>query len=228
MWRGNAAGQSPLISAVLVNNCWEHSCFPDLLELLGPLIEVRDAQGRTILHHIDVACGIKGRAPSSKYYLEALLEFLVRSVHHSAGTSAHAVIANMGQNGDAGQDIQSSKGPMSLMRFLSTIVNARDKSGNTALNLVARIGNRSIIQQLLEIKADPNITNHKGVSARDFGVGLDNGDMTGANFQQHPEYVLPMTEPTAEDGGASAAAGNQTDDQNQEVISGMYPPGYRS
>jgi len=55
IWRGNAAGQSPLISAVLVNNCWERSCFPELLELFGPLIEVRDAQGRTILHHIAVS-----------------------------------------------------------------------------------------------------------------------------------------------------------------------------
>ena len=66
IYRGNVAGHSALISAVLVNNCWERSSFPDVLELLSPLIETRDAQGRTILHHIAVSCGIKGRAPSSK------------------------------------------------------------------------------------------------------------------------------------------------------------------
>ena len=223
MWRGNAAGQSALISAVLVNNCWEHSCFPDLLELLGPLIEVRDAQGRTILHHIAVACGIKGRAPSSKYYLEALLEFLVRSVAHSLGASAHSVIANLGQTTDSSQD--ANRGPMSLMRFLSTIVNATDKAGNTALNLVARIGNRSIIQQLLEIKADPNIANHKGVSARDFGVGLDDGEShaNGAPYSQHPEYSQPVIgqggEAQAEDGAEPVEDGSHADNQNQDVIS---------
>jgi len=157
IWRGNAAGQSALISAVLVNNCSDSSCFPQLLELLSPLIGVRDAQGRTILHHIAIACGIKGRAPSSKYYLEALLEHLVRNT-----TS---------KNND--------RSPMTLMNFLSTIVNAQDKGGNTALNLVARIGNRSIIQQLLEIRADPSIPNHKGVSAKDFGVGLESDMFSG-------------------------------------------------
>jgi ankyrin repeat protein len=168
IWRGNAAGQSPLISAVLVNNCWEHASFPDVLELLGPLIEVRDVQGRTILHHIAVSSGIKGRAGSSKYYLEALLEFLVRI---GTGHSSESV------NGE--RDEVVGRGPVSLVRFLSHIVNARDKAGNTALNLVARIGNRSIIQQLVEIHADPGLANNKGVCARDF-----HPDIGGINSQQ--------------------------------------------
>jgi len=226
MWRGNAAGQSALISAVLVNNCWEHSCFPDMLEHLNPLIEARDAQGRTILHHIAVACGIKGRAPSSKYYLEALLEFLVRSVAHATGSSTNAVIANMGQGKEeSSQDMHSSKGNMSLMRFLSTIVNAQDKGGNTALNLVARIGNRSIIQQLLEIKADPTIPNHKGVSARDFGVGIEDGDwqmhsMSFSQSQMNQDSILE-TRPDSLPGGTDAAAATQIEDQNQDVIAAL-------
>jgi len=66
---------------------------------------------------------------------------------------------------------------MGLMRFMSEIVNAKDRAGNTALNLVARIGNRSIIQQLLEVQADPTIPNNKGLRAIDFGVGGDDGAM---------------------------------------------------
>ncbi|PNS16881.1 hypothetical protein CAC42_4845 [Sphaceloma murrayae] len=223
MWRGNAAGQTALVSAVLVNNCSEHSCFPHLLELLTPLIEVRDAQGRTILHHIAVACGIKGRAPSSKYYLEALLEFLVRSATHqsiSGGSSQES--AGLGA-------VQSSSGPMSLMKFLSTIVNAQDKGGNTALNLVARIGNRSIIQQLLEIRADPSITNHKGVSARDFGVGFDDGhggDMM--SFSQSVSNALAPSQNTdrpsratnADDHEAMSST-NIIEEQNQDVITSL-------
>lgn len=228
-WRGNAAGQSALISAVLVNNCWEHSSFPDLLELLGQLIEVRDAQGRTILHHIAVSCGIKGRAPSSKYYLEVLLEFLVRSVSHSAGLTAAAVA-----NGETSQDqepVRSSKGPMSLMRFLTHIVNARDKAGNTALNLVARIGNRSIIQQLLEIRADPSLANFKGVSARDFGVGVEDGDSSitnGAAFHNSQLPIDPsfdskpgsqLTNPGGVDDPTPPPPNGEAEDQNQDVIS---------
>lgn len=161
IFRGNIAGETPLMAAVQVNNNLDHSCFPELLEILGPLIEVRDAKGRTILHHIAVASGVKGRAASSKYYLEALLEFLVRSNSNSQATSSSF----------DGSSSQTMAKPIGLMRFMSEIVNARDIQGNTALNLVARIGNRSIIQQLLEVQADPTIPNYKGLKPIDFGVG---------------------------------------------------------
>ena len=249
IYRGNAAGQSPLISAVLVNNCWEHSCFPELLELLGPLLEVRDIQGRTILHHIAVSSGIKGRAPSSKYYLEALLEFLVRIGTHPGGASsgsgaaAAAAVANMQahrMNGDvssqesasAAPAVQSSKGAVSLVRFLANIVNARDKAGNTALNLVARIGNQSIIRQLIEIHADPSMPNYKGVSAKDFGVGVDqaseqaygNGGLASQQNNMPATYPQPSQETNADGevvGGGGAAMANQAEDLGQDVISCM-------
>lgn len=159
MFRGNAAGQTPLMSAVSVNNSLDHSCFPETLEILAPLIELRDAQGRTILHHIAVTCAIKGRAASSKYYLEALLEYLVRS--------------NIGASQSGFETTGNYAKPIGLMRFMQDMVNARDKAGNTALNLAARIGNRNIISQLMEVQADPTIPNHKGTRPIDFGVGSD-------------------------------------------------------
>jgi hypothetical protein len=222
IWRGNAAGQSPLISAVLVSNCWEHSCFPEVLELLGPLIEVRDVQGRTILHHIAVSSGIKGRQPCSKYYLEALLEFLVR-----IGTQSSALEASNGESSS-----QEQRGPVSLVRFLSHIVNARDKAGNTALNLVARIGNRSIIQQLLEIHADPSLPNNKGVCAKDFGVGVEPGEQPYANgglaSQQSVDAsnVYPSqtpSDPAAAD-GETAIKLSQAEDLGQDFMSCMCYP----
>lgn len=161
IFRGNIAGETPLMAAVQVNNNLDHSCFPELLEILAPLIEVRDAKGRTILHHIAVACGIKGRAASSKYYLEALLEFLVRG---------------------------NTTSPIGLMRFMGEMVNARDMAGNTALNLVARIGNRSIIQQLLEVQADPSIPNYKGLRPLDFGIG---GELNGSSQQSQMAIDSP-------------------------------------
>jgi regulatory protein SWI6 len=238
IWRGNAAGQSPLISAVIVNNCWEHSCFPELLELLSPLIEVRDIQGRTVLHHIAVSSGIKGRAPSSKYYLEALLEFLVRvgtqpnSSNNNSTTSTAAAVASiasqqvnvddLGQESSDAPALNGSKGAVSLVRFLSHIVNAKDKAGNTALNLVARIGNRSIIQQLLEIHADPGLANNKGVSAKDFGVGTESGDgllVNGFASQQSTQQA-PASQPEAE--ADTLTVSSQTEDLSQDVISCVY------
>ncbi|KAK4553759.1 transcriptional regulator swi6 [Recurvomyces mirabilis] len=240
IWRGNAAGQSPLVSAVLVANCWDKTCFPELLELLGPLIEVRDAQGRTILHHIAVSSAIKGRAPASKYYLEALLEYLVRigtQTNNSAATAsslAAAAVASMKAqaNGDpSSQDSISStsnkQGAVSLVRFLSHIVNARDKAGNTALNLVARIGNRSIIQQLLEIHADSSIANYKGVSAKSFGIGIESGDQpsigNGSASQQLPQSLPPTQEMVGTDVevGEAEVNGSQIEEMSQDVMESM-------
>jgi hypothetical protein len=158
------------MSAVQVNNNLDHTCFPELLEIFGPLIEVRDAKSRTILHHIAVASGVKGRAASSKYYLEALLEFLVRSNSNTIGTTS-----------SFDNSSQSNAKPIGLMRFMSEMVNARDMTGSTALMIVARLGNRSIIQQLLEVQADPTIPNHKGLRPVDFGVG---GDVVSSSQQQ--------------------------------------------
>lgn len=207
IYRGNIAGQTPLMAAVQVNNSLDHSCFPELLEILAPLIEVRDAQGRTILHHIAVSCGIKGRAASSKYYLEALLEFLVRSTSAVPGSSSY----------EAGL----SK-PIGLMRFMSEIVNARDKSGNTALNLVARIGNRSIIQQLLEVQADPAIPNFKGLSPVDFGVGSDLSRNRAPDTQQMgPPGSQPFESPS-QNGKASAQASRVEETSNQILPGKLY------
>ncbi|KAF1939814.1 apses transcription factor-like protein [Clathrospora elynae] len=187
MYRGNASGQTPLMSAVSVNNSLDHSCFPETLEILAPLIELRDSQGRTILHHIAVTCAIKGRAASSKYYLEALLEYLVRS-NIGAGqiTSFH--------------ESSNHPKPIGLMRFMQEMVNARDKAGNTALNLAARIGNRNIISQLMEVQADPTIPNYKGTRPVDFGVGSDLGDgevMMAASSPSKGKAPLSKVEETS-------------------------------
>lgn len=246
IWRGNAAGQSPLISAVLVNNCWEHSCFPELLELLGPLIEVRDLQGRTILHHIAVSSGIKGRAPSSKYYLEALLEFLVRIGTQQNSLSSAQTITNVAaaaadlsqssqqMNGDvmsqdSNQNLGQPRGPVTFVRFLQCIVNAQDKAGNSALNLAARINNRSIIQQLLEIHADPSLPNNKGISAKDFGIGTEsvidpqiNGEFSASqqSIQSQDLSTYPSLIGTERNGsGIAESSSSQVEELGQDVIS---------
>ncbi|ORY70480.1 uncharacterized protein BCR38DRAFT_332229 [Pseudomassariella vexata] len=164
-YRVNASGETALMRASAVTNNSDQVSFPELLDVLGNTIEVRDNRGRTVLHHIAVTSAVKGRSHSSRYYLESLLEWVVRQ--GSAPTSENT--ANGHHTGAAGLKIN-------LGRFMSEIVNAQDKSGDTALNIAARIGNRSIISQLLEVGADPSIANKAGLRPVDFGVGGDVGE----------------------------------------------------
>jgi regulatory protein SWI6 len=164
-FRVNGVGETALMRACQVTNNSDQSSFPELLDVLGNTIEVRDSKGRTVLHHIAVASAVKGRSQSSRYYLESLLEWVVRQ--GSAPSS---------QNAPSGS---ASAPKINLGRFMSEIVNAQDKSGDTALNIVARINNKSIISQLLEVGADPGISNNNGLRPVDFGI-KSNGE-EGAN-----------------------------------------------
>lgn len=165
IYRVNRAGETALMRACSVTNNLDMGSFPDLLELLGPTIEFTDLRYRTVLHHIAVTSAVKGRSSATKYYLESLLEFVVR-----AGTAPNSQQSNsFGSNAP----LQHT---MNLGRFMSEVVNIQDKSGDTALNNAARIGNRSIISQLLEVGANPEIKNRSGLCPHDFGVGESSGN----------------------------------------------------
>lgn len=197
IYRLNAAGETALIRAALTTNNLDKGSFPELLELLGPTIEICDGRGRTVLHHMAVSSAVKGRAAACRYYLESLLEFVVRQ--GSATNSHQNSFHHPEPSGVAPRSI-------GLARFMSEIVNAEDMSGDTALNLAARIGNKSIIQQLLEVGANPAIPNRGGLKPMDFGVGGD------------PELLDPCT-----DSQMSRTAGHHTvskvAESSQELIS---------
>ena len=164
IYRLNTGGETALIRAVLTTNNLDQGSFTDLLEMLGPTIEIRDGHGRTVLHHMAVASAIKGKSSACRYYLESLLEFVVRQGDASSSQQSSF------QNPDL---IMPAPKTITLVRFMSEIVNTLDMSGDTALNLAARIGNKNIIHQLLEVGADPTIANRGGLKPTDFGVGGD-------------------------------------------------------
>lgn len=196
---GNAASQTPLMAAVQVNNSLDHSCFLDMLEILGPLIDVRDSTGRTVLHHIAVSSGIKGRAQSSRYYLESLLAFTVRQ-----GSNPNSQQSSFNAN-------TNTKKTMNLGRFMSEVVNVQDKSGNTALNLVSRIGNRPIINQLEEVGADFEIPNNTGFRPADFGVFPRSQTNTQQSVNE-ATTVPASQEPTS----------SQVDQIKEEIFASMF------
>ncbi|CZT45399.1 related to transcription factor [Rhynchosporium secalis] len=158
IFRVNSSGETALMRSCLVTNNLEAGSFADILELLGPSIEIRDTRGRTVLHHIAVTSAVKGRSQASKYHLETLLEFVVRQ----------------GSAPDSQQSFSNVPPPLTTLgigRFMSEVVNIQDRSGDTALNIASRIGNRSIISQLIEVGADASIANRSNLSPMDFGVG---------------------------------------------------------
>ncbi|EMR10838.1 hypothetical protein PNEG_00984 [Pneumocystis murina B123] len=143
--RGNFSGETALIRAVLVTNNLDQSTFSELLEYIYPAIPLVDHQGRTVLHHIALTAGIKGRSAASRYYLETLLEWIVKNS-------------------------EGEKNVLTLSSFVAKVVDAQDKNGDTALNIAARIGNKSIVQQLLDIGADATVPNRAGLRPLDFGI----------------------------------------------------------
>ncbi|PHH82590.1 hypothetical protein CDD82_5515 [Ophiocordyceps australis] len=168
-WRVNASGETALMRACLVTNSMDHGSFPDLLDVLGGTIEARDNKGRTVLHHISVTSAVKGRSAASRYYLESLLEWVVRQ-----GSAPNSQPDQ--PNGTCSGNMSTMAPKMGIARFMSEIVNAQDASGDTALNIASRIGNRSIISQLLEVSADPEIANRVGLRPSDFGIGKEESD----------------------------------------------------
>ncbi|KAL2886298.1 Regulatory protein SWI6 [Ceratocystis lukuohia] len=206
-FRVNAVGQTALMRACTVTNSMELNTFPELLDVLGCTLEIRDNKGRTVLHQIAVTSAVKGRNAASRYYLESLLEWVVRqgSVPNSQVTQSNGIIPNGSQ--------QPPK--MGLARFMSEIVNAQDNSGDSALNIAAKNGNRSVISQLLEVGADPNIPNRSGLRPIDFGIGGDASDVAANGNGGSGVMVAGNTKSTA-------LLGSQKSTQsNDEIMSSI-------
>lgn len=141
--RGNGTGETALMRAVMATNTMDQNRFLDLLDLLGGSLAIKDATKRTVLHHIAITAGIKGRSAASRYYLTSLLEWVVNNVAPSG---------------------------LQIETFNAAVVDAQDRNDDTALNIAARIGSRGIIQSLLEVNADPYLPNRAGIRPIDSGI----------------------------------------------------------
>jgi regulatory protein SWI6 len=164
--RVNSLGETPLIRAVLVTNNHDQQTFPRLLESLHPAIPIADGNGRTVLHHIAVTAGVKGRSAAARHYLESLLEFIARG-----------------------------RGSVNLVYFRNHVLDAQDQYGDTALNIAARVGNKSLVDQLQDLNADPYLPNKLGLKAIDFDIGRQSGVPTVTR----PQNVAPPTNQKSKD-----------------------------
>ncbi|WFD35791.1 transcriptional regulator swi6 [Malassezia cuniculi] len=74
IFAGNYQGETALHRSVLVTNSYESSQFPELLASLEASLNTRDNRKRTVLHHIALVAGLRGRAAPARYYLGCVLD----------------------------------------------------------------------------------------------------------------------------------------------------------
>lgn len=146
---GNHAGETALHRAVLVANGYEADTFPELLNLLRESIFTRDYKRRTVLHHIALVAALRGRVPSARYYLSTLLDMLFPK-GPSAGRAEGGTIP-----------------PQAAQALLD----AQDGDGETALGIVARLYNASMVRLLLDCGARKDMPNYLGIRPVDWGIG---------------------------------------------------------
>jgi ankyrin repeat protein len=151
--RLNFSGESALIRAVMVSHNHDALTFADLLNVLKDIICIPDKKNRTLLHHICLSSSVKGKNTSCSYYLQCLLDFIAKTAYEEVISS----------------QLVHSDGQVSLSDRFTNLLNVPDFCGDTALNIAARLGNRTLFEQLIEAGADETISNFAGLKPLDFG-----------------------------------------------------------
>ena len=134
--RGNYLGETALIRACLATQNADQQSFHALVAVLHPSIRTLDTSRKSVIHHIVSLAGVKGRAPSARYYLDQIFYWVAQQ-----------------QAGD-----------------FKSLVDLQDEHGDTALNIAARVGNRSLVRTLLDVGANRILPNKLGLRPGDFGV----------------------------------------------------------
>ncbi|KAK6904056.1 hypothetical protein I203_107570 [Kwoniella mangroviensis CBS 8507] len=159
--RGNFAGETPLIRSVLTTNQFESGQFYQLLELLSPSIKTLDHSYRSVVHHISMVAGVKGRAASARSYMANVLEWVAREQQQQQITHS--------MNGDHLNGSSLASDTISL----KTLIDIQDVHGDTAINIAARVGNKGLVNLLLDAGADKGKANKLGLKPSDFGLDIE-------------------------------------------------------
>ena len=110
---GNYAGETALHRSVLVTNAYELSQLPELLDILAASLETRDHRKRTVLHHIALVAGLKGRAAPARYYLSCVLD----RISKDASTKASLLDAQ-DDEGETALSIAARLGNTNMIKML--------------------------------------------------------------------------------------------------------------
>ncbi|TXT13486.1 hypothetical protein VHUM_00853 [Vanrija humicola] len=153
--RGNYSGETPLIRSVLTTNHAEAGTFSQLLDQhLGPSIRTLDHAYCSVIHHIALSAGLKGRAAYARGYMAAVLEWVAKE-----------------QTKETENGTSSSTAPNTIS--LKRLVDLQDVRGDTALNTAARMGSKPLVNLLLDAGGDKTKANKLGLRPVDFGVEVE-------------------------------------------------------
>src|ERR1700722_10715704 len=76
--RGNYLGETPLIRACLATHNADTQSFHTLVSSLSPSLRTLDTSRKSILHHVVALAGVKGRAVTSRYYLDQIFYWIAQ------------------------------------------------------------------------------------------------------------------------------------------------------
>lgn len=121
--RGNGLGETPLMRAVLVTNNFDSETFAPLngseglLSLLAPSIRTTDDADRTVLHHIALVAGIKGRSAAARHYMESILDWII-TTEDASEDDIQTFLNAQDANGDTALNIAARVGSRPIVRML--------------------------------------------------------------------------------------------------------------
>ncbi|KAG9036321.1 transcriptional regulator swi6 [Tulasnella sp. JGI-2019a] len=111
--RGNFAGETPLVRTVLSTQTHESNTFGDVLTTLFPSVWTVDDKSQSVLHHTANVAGVIGRAAAARYFMESILERVVRS-----GYGVEALVDMQDVHGDTALNVSARVGNRALVRML--------------------------------------------------------------------------------------------------------------
>ncbi|TDL23601.1 hypothetical protein BD410DRAFT_768110 [Rickenella mellea] len=108
----------------------------------------------------------------------ALLDFLhasIRTIDTAKRSVLHHITASAGVKGRAAYARYYLEGVLTWIAQneggdFRTLVDLQDEHGDTALNIAARVGNRSLVRSLMDVGANRILANKLGLRPGDFGV----------------------------------------------------------
>ncbi|KZS94337.1 apses-domain-containing protein [Sistotremastrum niveocremeum HHB9708] len=112
--RGSFAGETALIRTVLSLDGYNAQNFNTILAHLHASIRTLDRSRRTVLHHIALVAGVKGRASASRYYMTCVVMWIAQRENGDF----KSVIDLQDEHGDTALNIAARVGNRELVRTL--------------------------------------------------------------------------------------------------------------
>lgn len=123
--RGNHLGETPLMRTILSTHSFDGQTLPALLSVgLAYSILTLDTSKKSVLHHIVLLAGVKGRSIIAKYYLDQIFTWIAKD----NGGDFSKIIDLQDEHGDTALNVAARVGSKILVRTLVDI------GANKALN----------------------------------------------------------------------------------------------